>query len=170
MEGFFYCGGSARIAFFGTSASMTVHMSLVDGSMAGEAVFEYAFSLGIKDFKFHVPVWRREGKGFTRSANLRLVPTTDHASLDVSPATGSVPETLLAMRPPIRLAALGDSVTDAQAVTDECRPIPSAFFKASAPPNAPYACVLTTAMCQSQDWRTYESYFDLNLLDQVLAR
>ncbi len=87
MDGFFYCGGSARVAFFGVSASLTVRMSLSDGAMAGEAVFEYAFSLGIKDFKFQVPVWRRMENGFGRTT-LLVVPTTDHAQLDVSPATG----------------------------------------------------------------------------------
>jgi hypothetical protein len=167
MDGFFYCGGSARIAFFGVGASLTVRMSLVDGSMAGEAVFEFVFSLGIKDFKYQVPVWRRQGKGFTQSASLKVVPTTQHAFLDVSPLTGKVPYTLLAMRQPIRLAAL--TATDADAGMNACRPVPGAFFTTSKTPGEPFACMISTAMCQSQDWSTYASYFDSSLLDGTSA-
>jgi hypothetical protein len=170
MDGFFYCGGSARIAFFGVSASLTVRLGMVGGDMAGEAVFEFAFSLGIKDFTFHVTVWRRQPKGFgQKTTSLQLIPTTDHAQLDISPATGRVPKTILAMRPPIRFAALGATATDG-AVDKACRPIPSAFFEAGEEPQGPYTCIMTTAMCQSQDWATYESYFDLSILDRMPAR
>lgn len=169
MEGFFYCGGSARIAFFGVGASLTVRMSLVGGDMAGEAVFEFTFSLGIKDFKYQVPVWRRAGNQNWQSGLLEVIPTTDHASLDISPVTGRLPRTMLAMLQPVRLAAVGGSITDVAAA---CRPVPSARFKAPqlSDPKEQFACVMSTAMCQSQDWKTYESYFDASLLEKVSVR
>jgi hypothetical protein len=165
MEGFFYCGGSARIAFFGIGASLTVRMSLIDGSMAGEAVFEFVFSLGIKEFKYPVQVWRKEGKGFAKTTSLHVVPTTQHAFLDVSPLTGRVADTLLAMREPVRFAALAQPVSDATPGVNVCRPVPGAFFKSPEQPKDPFACLISTAMCQSQDWATYANYFDSTLLE-----
>jgi hypothetical protein len=66
IQGHFFAGGSARIWIFGISTSLTVRMGQANGgSMCGSAVYSFAFSYGLDDIEFHVPVWRQEGKGFS---------------------------------------------------------------------------------------------------------
>lgn len=164
MDGFFYCGGSAKIAFFGTSASLSVRMTQVDGAMQGQATFKYAFSMGIRDFEYSVRVWHKRDSKSQQSASLYVVPTTDHALLDISPLTGRLPDSLMNMRP--RLAGFGGGAGAAAT----CQPIRAAYFKVAEPPKDYanyYACQLNTALCQSQDWLTYRDYFDLSLLTKV---
>lgn len=69
IEGHFYAGGSARIAFFGIAASFTVNLGQdSQGNMVGDATFRYSFSVGFAKFRFAVTVWREEGKGFENSS------------------------------------------------------------------------------------------------------
>ncbi|MGI3902905.1 MAG: hypothetical protein ACRYGP_33405 [Janthinobacterium lividum] len=61
IDGFFFCGGSARIACFGISASLAVSISMVPGgAMAGRAVFSFSFSIGFAHIDFHVPVFKSQ--------------------------------------------------------------------------------------------------------------
>jgi hypothetical protein len=61
IDGFFFCGGSARIACFGISASLMVSISMQPGgAMAGQAVFTFSFSIGFAHIDFHITVFKTQ--------------------------------------------------------------------------------------------------------------
>jgi hypothetical protein len=100
IQGHFFAGGSARIWIFGMSTSLTVRMGQANGgSMCGSAVYSYAFSYGIDEIEFQVPVWRQEGKGFSgdgaRADNFDDLGGTRYAQLnpvnDAGPAAVTNP-------------------------------------------------------------------------------
>jgi hypothetical protein len=93
IEGFFFCGGSARIACFGISASLMVSISMEPGGgMVGQAVFSFSFSIGPVHFDFHVTVFKTQAKlGGSASAEPIGPPRTQFAEL-----TSDLPPALLA--------------------------------------------------------------------------
>jgi hypothetical protein len=84
IEGFFFCGGSARIACFGIAASLMVSISQGDGgSVTGQAVFTFSFSVGPAHIDFHVTVFKTQSKlGGSSSASLSAPSLTRFAQLD----------------------------------------------------------------------------------------
>jgi hypothetical protein len=71
IEGFFFAGGSARIACFGVSASLVVRISMQPGgAMAGQAIFTFSFSLGMAHIDFQVPVWKTQAALGSKSADI----------------------------------------------------------------------------------------------------
>lgn len=74
VEGFFFAGGSAHIACFSMSTSLSVRISQQPGgSMQGSAQYTFSFSIGIKDIEFKVRVAKSEKKGFSGSGQASLI-------------------------------------------------------------------------------------------------
>jgi hypothetical protein len=94
IEGFFFCGGSAHIVCYGISASLMVSISQQPGgSMSGQAVFTFSFSVGPAHIDFHITVFKTQSKlGGSASADPLEPPRTRFAELASD-------------LPPIRLAA-----------------------------------------------------------------
>lgn len=87
IEGFFFAGGSARIACFGIAASLVVRISMQPGgAMAGQATFTFSFSLGMAHVDFQVPVWKSQGALGSKSANLSNELPTRYAARTASDA------------------------------------------------------------------------------------
>jgi hypothetical protein len=74
ISGTFFAGGSASIWIFTFSSSLYVRLGMVNGDMSGEAVFTFAFSMGIRDFEISVTAWRQEGEGFDGAGNQASLP------------------------------------------------------------------------------------------------
>jgi hypothetical protein len=69
IGGYFFAGGSARIACFAVSASLLVTIiQTIGGSMDGEATFTFSFSCGLCDFDYSVGVAHSMGNGFSSGA------------------------------------------------------------------------------------------------------
>jgi hypothetical protein len=83
IDGFFFCGGSARIACFGISASLMVSISMQPGgAMAGQAVFTFSFSIGFAHIDFHITVFKTQpALGGSASAEPLEAPRTRFAAL-----------------------------------------------------------------------------------------
>ncbi|MCC8944248.1 hypothetical protein H8A97_03800 [Bradyrhizobium sp. Arg62] len=74
VEGFFFAGGSAHIACFSMSTSLSVRISQQPGgSMQGSAQYTFSFSIGVKDIEFKVRVAKSEKKGFSGSGQASLI-------------------------------------------------------------------------------------------------
>lgn len=67
LYGTFYVGGSARIACFAVGAELYVRLSHQNGDMAGEAIFTFSFSIGVKDIEYSVTVFKRESGSSSKS-------------------------------------------------------------------------------------------------------
>ncbi|MEH2688613.1 hypothetical protein DXU04_27375 [Bradyrhizobium diazoefficiens] len=65
IGGYFFAGGSARIACFAVSASLLVtFIQTLGGDLEGEATFTFSFSVGICDFEYSVGVAHTVPGGF----------------------------------------------------------------------------------------------------------
>jgi hypothetical protein len=74
VEGFFFAGGSAHIACFSMSTSLSVRISQQPGgNMQGSAQYTFSFSIGVKDIEFKVRVAKSEKKGFSGSGQASLI-------------------------------------------------------------------------------------------------
>ena len=73
IEGFFFAGGSGRIACFGFSSSFLLSLRQINDQMQGEAVYTFNFRIGFAKFGFRIVVGKIEGKGF-RSASATDLP------------------------------------------------------------------------------------------------
>jgi hypothetical protein len=83
LYGLFYAGGSAHIACFGVGAQLNVRLSQQGGDAAGEAIFTFSFSIGIKDIEFSIAVFKKEkgsGGGNSKSAHASQGKTVDLAA------------------------------------------------------------------------------------------
>jgi hypothetical protein len=129
IEGFFFCGGSARIACFGISASLMVSISQQPGgSMSGQAVFTFSFSVGPAHIDFAITVFKTQSKlGGSASADPLEPPRTRFAELASD-------------LPPIRLAARS--------------PAPAMQCGAASGPR-----IYAATMSPNRDWSKYRQYF-----------
>jgi hypothetical protein len=85
IEGFFFAGGSARIACFGVAASLVVRISMQPGgAMAGQAIFTFSFSLGVAHVDFQVPVWKTQAALGGKSADMSIEQPIRYAGRTVS--------------------------------------------------------------------------------------
>jgi hypothetical protein len=74
IGGYFFAGGSARIACFAVSASLLVTIiQTLGGDLEGEATFTFSFSVGLCDFEYSVGVAHTLGGGFSSGASARLI-------------------------------------------------------------------------------------------------
>lgn len=133
LEGFFFAGGSGRIACFGFSSSflLTLSHNLNTGEMRGRAVYTFSFKIGFARFSYSIEIWKVEGKGFSLA----------------SAAAGS----RYAGYAPLRLAMLGN-----HGVAELGRGL-------AACPGAPTTEIRSDGVCQTANWQTYLTYFDETL-------
>ena len=157
IYGTFFAGGSASIWIFSFSASLYVRLgSSDDGTMYGEAIFSFSFSLGIVDYDYSITAFKREqpvGGGKHKKAALlepsefdgrvRLALVEDQAVLS------DAPKALYA--PP-------------QAKKTPKKPNGAGVVTPPAPPPSP-SDVVSLAEGPDRNLKAYLSYFDLSLLD-----
>lgn len=125
----FYAGGSASLWIFNFSTSLYVRLGQRSGgSMEGQAVFTFSFSMGLVDFDFTVVFEKREGKGMTGGGGDQgdTDGAADFLSIDHDDSWG-------------------------------------VNARAPDPTRAPGPRIVSTAVCQSQSWDTYRSYFDRSI-------
>jgi hypothetical protein len=61
VDGFFFAGGSVRIACFGIAASLRARVTQRrGGTMAGQATSTFTFSIGLTHFDYGVSVWKTQ--------------------------------------------------------------------------------------------------------------
>jgi hypothetical protein len=142
IEGFFFCGGSARIACFGISASLMVSISQQPGgSMSGQAVFTFSFSVGPAHIDFHITVFKTQSKlGGSAAADPLEPPRTRFAELASD-------------LPPIRLAA---QLSQQQTVPAQC-------CGAGSPR------IYAATVSPSRNWSKYRRYFAGDIKPAVLS-
>lgn len=69
IGGYFFAGGSARIACFAVSASLLVtFIQTIGGDLEGEATFTFSFSVGLCDFEYSIGVSHTISGGFSGGA------------------------------------------------------------------------------------------------------
>jgi hypothetical protein len=136
IGGYFFAGGSARIAIFAISVALTVTIvQTIGGDMQGDATFSFTFSMGLCDFNYSVPVAHTTGKGFGGggggAAGAFMI---DHDG------------------PAIEVASAQLRATEWSAQSKKPRPSPR-----------PSAQLTRKTKCMSSDWNVYRSYFDADL-------
>jgi hypothetical protein len=146
IAGTFLAAGSMTIWIFNFAASLYVSLGEDNGNMYGEATFTFSFSAGFIDYSYSVTVSHSEPQlGSSGGAN----------SSELEPGP----------QPLTRYAAL----IDRNVSSDALEPLIVAaadVYSASKPP-APKpqnADVVSNAICQSENWKTYASYFDFDLV------
>jgi hypothetical protein len=151
IAGTFLAAGSMTIWIFNFAASLYVSLGEDNGNMYGEAIFTFSFSAGFIDYSYSVTVSHNEpqlGSG----------------------GGGDKTELEPGLQPVTRFAAL----TDRNVISDAVEPlmVEAAGIVSAPKPPAPtppaqkpqYADVVSNAICQSEDWKTYASYFDFDLV------
>jgi hypothetical protein len=150
VAGTFLAAGSASIWIFHFGASLYVALSQTSpgGNMRGEATFTFSFSCGFLDYHYSVTAHHDQapiGQNNDRSAWLE----------DGKPLTQ-----LAFANPPGRMSDAYDDLLEIAATAGGARkprPMPK-------PPSGPLPDVTSAAICQSEDWSQYASYFDVTLL------
>ena len=151
IYGTFFAGGSASIWIFSFATSLYVRLGKSSGgAMYGEAIYSFSFSLGIVDYDYSITVSKGQppllsgGSGSTSGGQ-------ELGSIDPE-------ERVMFAR-----ASDGATATDA----DPIRPRTHATAKnRSRGDSAVTPDVISHGVCQSKDWLTYASYFDVNLLPE----
>ena len=141
IYGTFLAAGSASIWIFHFGATLYVSLTQKDDQMQGEATFTFSFSCGLCDYHYSVTATHNQGQlgGGGKSASLE-------------PSSGSRARGSQLASQNIR----SDASNDAEAVATTRA---SGSFKGKAP-----ADVVSKAICQSEDWAKFASYFDFGLL------
>ncbi|RDK05371.1 hypothetical protein [Cupriavidus lacunae] len=165
----FYCGGAASIWIFTFGASLSViARQTPDGSrMEGNATFRFSFSMGIVSYDYSVNVhcsinWGGGGGERKESSNSK----THSATFDEFEP----------MDEPVRLASFNTLHDDPYAIVSDApvtlMPVAHGHagaaraagepvaVKAAAPASRPGARLRVDTVCESQDWGTYQTYFD----------
>jgi hypothetical protein len=161
IYGTFFAGGSASIWIFSFSASLYVRLGRSDnGSMYGEAVYTFSFSLGIVDYDYSITAYRREqaiGGGNNKSASLD--DTESGGATRLAFFSGERP--ILSDAPPIAAAALPKAKAKSKA-----KPKSDPKSQKSEPASRD-SDVMSEAVGPLENLNTYLSYFDLKLLDRM---
>ncbi|MCW8087681.1 hypothetical protein [Sabulicella glaciei] len=97
LFGTFTAGFNGSIAGFGIASAFYLRMTYEGGAMAGQAILEYSFDLGITDITFRVEVWRSEGSSLGSSPS-------DQSRENVS-WRGATPRVMLASTGAVRSGA-----------------------------------------------------------------
>ena len=146
LAGTFLAAGSMTIWIFNFAASLYVSLGEDNGNMYGEAIFTFSFSAGFIDYSYSVTVSHNEPQLGTSGGG-------DKTELE----PGLLPVT--------RFAAL----TDRNVMSDAVEPLMVVAGDIPTVPKPPapkpqYADVVSNAVCQSEDWKKYASYFDFDLV------
>jgi hypothetical protein len=150
IAGTFLAAGSMTIWIFNFAATLYVSLGQDNaGHMYGEAIFTFSFSAGFIDYSYSVtashdqPALGKSNGGGASELEPGLQPFTRFAALrDRNILTDAVDELMVAAtvpsakRPPAKYAPAKEQTDD----------------------------VVSKAICQSEDWEKYASYFDFNLV------
>jgi len=148
IAGTFLAAGSMTIWIFNFAASLYVSLGEDNGNMYGEATFTFSFSAGFVDYSYSVTVSHNEQQlGKSNSSG------TDKAELEPEQGNGT------------RFAMLIDPNIISDAVDPRIAAAGSAGYALKPPaPKPQTADVVSNAICQSENWKTYASYFDFDLV------
>lgn len=156
IYGTFFAGGSASIWIFSFSASLYVRLgSGDDGTMYGEAIFSFSFSLGIVDYDYSITAFKREqpvGGGKSKKTTLLEPQKFDgpvrFALAEDQAVASDVPKVLYA--PP-----------------KAKKPLKKPYGGAVTPPSPPPdpSDVVSLAEGPDRNLKAYLSYFDLSLVE-----
>lgn len=152
ISGTFLAAGAMAIWIFNFAASLYVSLAEDNGNMYGEAIFTFSFSCGFVDYSYSVTV------------------SHNQPQLGSGGGSGNRAELEPEQQPFTRFAALNDRNILSDAVdaltlaavlpTRKPRPVKPAPAK----PSRQDMDVVSKAICQSEDWKTYASYFDFDLV------
>jgi len=169
ISGTFFAGGSATLWIFNFSTALYVRLGQQDGgSMYGDAVFSFSFSLGLAKYNYAITAFHEEKPIGSESGSEE----TERSSAGGGTNAGVIAQanaepTLTA--PPVLIASIESdasiyreylaSTAARQAPRGRAAPTP---FRPAASQNDE-AAVLSAAASQA-DWSTYRKYFDEDLL------
>jgi hypothetical protein len=153
IYGTFFAGGSASIWIFSFSTSIYVRLGRGDdGTMYGEAIYSFSFSLGIVDYDYSITAFRREQPiGGGKSKKSALMEPSDFDG-------------------PVRFALAEDEAVMSDVAQALYVPPRSKRRPAGPPVAGPAATteqsdVISLAVGPDKNLKTYLSYFDLGLLE-----
>jgi hypothetical protein len=143
IAGTFLAAGSMTIWIFNFAATLYVSLGEDNaGNMYGEAIFTFSFSAGIIDYSYSVtashnqPALGSNGGGGASELEQGLQPLTRFAALRGGDVLSDAADGLMLAAAGISTPAAGKEPQD----------------------------VVSNAKCQSDDWKTYASYFDFDLV------
>lgn len=142
LSGTFFAGGAASIWIFNFYASLYVKLGMAEGgAMEGEAIFSFAFSMGIVDYDYSV-----------RAASSQ--PAMGSGGGGGSSQSG-------ALESPTRFAGISADGIDRSIIT-------GATGATITPDEYGFVTgVKVTTVCQGKDTSKYFDYFDIALLEQA---
>lgn len=140
LSGTFFAGGAASIWIFNFYASLYVKLGMTPGGgMEGEAIFSFAFSMGIVDYDYSV-----------RAASSQ--PAMGSGGGGGSSQSG-------ALESPTRFAGLTADGIDRSIITGAIPVTPEEYGFVTG--------VRANTVCQAKDTTKYAGYFDLSLVENV---
>jgi hypothetical protein len=143
IAGTFLAAGSMTIWIFNFAATLYVSLGQDNaGNMYGEAIFTFSFSAGFVDYSYSI----------TASHNQPKLGSSSGPSAELEPG----------LQPFTRFAALRDRNVLSDAVDSLVVAATATSPDAKSAPADPD--VVSKAICQSDDWKTYASYFDFELV------
>jgi hypothetical protein len=160
ISGTFLAAGAMTIWIFNFAASLYVSLGEDNGNMYGEAIFTFSFSCGFVDYSYSITVSHNQpqlGSGGGDRAELEpeLESFTRFAALND-------PNVLSDAIDAFTVAAVLPTRKPPPAKSRPAKPPPAKSPPAKPPPQN--VDVVSKAICQSEDWRTYASYFDFDLV------
>jgi len=140
LSGTFFAGGAASIWIFNFYASLYVKLGMTPGgAMEGEAIFSFAFSMGIVDYDYSVRA------------------TSSQPAMGSGGGGGSSQSG--ALKRPTRFAGLTADGIDRSIITGAIPVTPEEYGFVTG--------VRANTVCQAKDTTKYASYFDLSLVENV---
>jgi hypothetical protein len=165
LYGTFLAAGSASIWIFHFAATLYVSLGQdAAGNVHGEATFTFSFSVGFIDYDYSITASHNEpalgSKGGGNQGG-NLLPDSQSrvrfAELIDSSVMSDVSQNAFGQAAyPLSPAAKGNAKTKSKVPAQ-----PAAY---ASPPVEQVADVVSRAICQSDDWTTFSSYFDAALL------
>ena len=146
IAGTFLAAGSMTIWIFNFAASLYVSLGEDNGNMYGEAIFTFSFSVGFIDYSYSVTVSHNEPQ---------LGSGGGGGGTELEPGL---------LQPVTRFAALNDPSVVSDALEPLTVAAATAEYPSAAKPPPQDADVISRAICQSEDWKKYASYFDVDLV------
>jgi hypothetical protein len=168
LYGTFLAAGSASIWIFHFAATLYVSLGQdAAGNVHGEATFTFSFSVGFIDYDYSItashnePALGSKGGGGGGNQGENLLPDSQSrvrfaGLMDPSIISDVSQNAFGQATSPPSPAAKGKAKTKSKAPAQ-----PAAY---ASPPIEQVADVVSRAICQSDDWKTFSSYFDVALL------
>ncbi|MGO8063930.1 hypothetical protein AB9E28_00250 [Rhizobium leguminosarum] len=158
LSGTFFAGGAASIWIFSCYASLYVKLGMTEGgTMEGEAIFSFSFSMGIVDYNYSVRVSNSQPALGNNSSS------SSEANSGGAPAGGAEQPEVLELFPSKRkLNAWGDEI-DTAITTGQIKEPPITEEDWSF-----VTGVTVSTVCQGKNSDAYFGYFDLTPLRDAL--